>query len=1245
MKNFVKFIPMALSLLTLASCSNDELLGEKALDASQLKEGEMLVDFEDASEYGDAFTRSYTDRTMKKHRWTETEDQLKVYGQDFGAYDLYAFSWATKTNKEDNSTYTVGVFKRQHVQSFIGSPKWALFPLKSVKKGTWTMGANHNSVTDVTMNLPKFVEYNAAYDAPNYQSGADKDPYYLDELPRFGEVGDVENGEALHTSMKYMTGVLRLQLAGIPSYATGVKIQMREGGDAAKTLVINGDFTTRIGTNNAIEVNGIAASMEDNHSGIAYASNADEDGAVYVHIPAATALTGKDSRKGVIFIPLPIWDKETSIAIATSTNFGGENPATGTKDYKTANWSEYKVLSKKVIERAKVYGNKTEYNLALDGTDPGAISDALDLIETDDETITIVANEEITVCGSESATTIEIPNNNPSVKNIIIDLSNGLGRCSKDTKTTLKIIYQNDANPFTGNVTLIAKPAKTPAPVKLDVNLPKSGFGIVAGQGISGILTGVFCQDAGDIDIDAKEFVVGNESKYTPTLLSVTPLKLSPNVKTFTVAKEGALVGDFVIDQETNADPEEWAFGAVETINVKGVVSSDGGSATGKIDAVTKTKADFKVAVKVAGQIIENSVFGKGKASAYEAPSVDGAILTRGTVDINAGKYVADGSTENCKAKFNGITAEGAITATGYATNTGAIQSTTATVELKDHVGTSSITADLDINVKDQAWVSGDITSTKGNITINNDYKESKWLGEYKGAITATAGNVSLNQAVNKESGKYLVAKYTGATITAGKDFTMTGLTWTKSAIALSGTATINVDGQEGACVAVEGSLTYQLGSSYKLNLLSGYVWGLDATDGEVELYFATTPAYAALSKVTKPENVLPKNESIWNGDWEIVKYPTFGTGGWAIDAKTGTEVYNRIWTATQLGYLQKTAQTAIQLRSDIDLNNNEWPGIAVSDATTFTGLIDKSEADPYYLSKTIKNVNLVNNTTNQKVAGFFSSATADLTVSNIHFDQVKTTLDMVATDVPTEKDKASKNFPAVDMWGVGAVLGSTTKKVTLKWVKATLVGEKFGSDGTENLRSARVGGLIGFATNAELLGAEVVATDATISGWFSLGGLIGHAEGDITIGAAAADGKLKTTRSNVKDFAVNVTRVDKTKTNDPYQGMTGSFIGSSYKDVIITNPVEALIKADFTKTGADESKAFKITTIGSEEHRHAFKRVDQTLVGHDGMYAFDLARTYKIDGVTYQVYMDKVPGYVPGTPVFYKLEIEEHNQ
>ena len=1217
MKNFVKFIPVALGLLTLASCSNDELLGEKGFDASQLKEGEMLVEFEEASEYGDAFTRSYTDRTMKKHRWTETEDQLKVYGQDFGAYDLYAFSWKTDQGA------TTGVFKRQHMTSNIGTPKWALFPLKNVKRGTWTMGDNHNSVTDVTMTLPEFVTYGAAYDAPNYQTGADLDPYYLDELPRFGEVGEVENGEALHTNMKYMTAVLRLQLAGIPTYATGVKIQMREAGDPAKTLVINGDFTTRIATNNRIEVNGIEATMCDGYNGSPYAVNPDEDGAVYVYIPASTALTPKDNKKGVLYIPLPTWTKETAIAISTSTDYEGED---GTVDHAAATWNDYKVLSKKVIERAKVYGNKKEYNLALDGTDPGAISDALDLIETDEETITIVANDEITVCETGSATTIEIPNNNPSVKNVIIDLSNGLAGCAADQ--TLKIVYQNDSNPFTGNVTLIAAPAATAVPVKLDVNLPKSGFAIVAGQPALSDLSATISQAAaGDIDIDAEEFVVGNDNKYTPTQLDVTALKFSPNVKTFTVAKEGQLNGDFAIDQQTNPKPEDWTFGAVATINISGVVA-------GSIDATTDTYPTFPVAVNVTGEQIENSIFG------YEAPTVTGDILTRGTVTINAGKYVIATPSENKLASVGGaITAEGAITATGYATLGGAIESTKATVALAGHTNAANVVkADGNIDITQQAMVASDITSTKGNITIDNDYTELAWLGIYAGDITATAGSVSLNQAVEKETGNYLVAQYNGD-ITAGTDFTMTGLTYTDGAILLSGTATINVAPQEGNCVAVAGSLAYQLGTDYQLKLLQGYVTGLDATAGKVKLFFATTPAYAALAGVTEENNVLPQNVSVWNGDYEIASYPGFA-GNFDIDA-------DRIWTATQLGYMITAAQTDVELRSDINLNNQEWPGITTGGATTFTGLLDETKADDYYQFKTISNLNLTN-PSSQKTAGFFADASAgSLTVSNIKFNGVKTSLDMVSTALSGLNNKSGDPLPKVNMFGVGAVVGMCDA-ITMSRVSATLAGGKFGSNGEDNLKSASIGGLIGFASGAaELSGVTVDATAAALSGWFSLGGIIGHAEGDIVIGLADASAKQKAVKSDVTGFAINVTHYETATKNDLYQGMTGSFIGSSYAGVTISDVKNALINADFhtTTDGAREDLAFKITNIGTT-NRHYFGRTAQTLVGHDGMYD-DPAIDYTINEVTYQVYMEFSPAghYVPGTKHFYDLTIEPHMQ
>ena len=696
------------------------------------------------------------------------------------------------------------------------------------------------------------------------------------------------------------------------------------------------------------------------------------------------------------------------------------------------------------------------------------------------------------------------------------------------------------------------------------------------------------------------------------------------------MAKEGYLAGNFAIDQQTNPKPEDWQFGAVETINISGVVA-------GKIDATSNTLGTFQVAVNVTGEQIENNVW----SATYPAPAVTGDILTRGTVAINAGKYVTNGSSENKQANVGGaITAEGAITATGYATLAGAIESTKATVALAGHVNattTGNVKADGNIDITQQAQVTqADIASTKGNITIDNDYTELAWLGVYGGTITATAGSVSLNQAVNKEAGNYLVAEYTNA-ITAGKDFTMTGLTTTSGAITLSGTATIDVDGQEGNCVAVSGSLAYQLGTDYQLKLLQGYVADLDATAGKVKLTFATTPAYAALGNVTEYDNVQPQNVSVWNGDYEIEKCPVFATD-FACDN-------GRIWTATQLGYLQtQVVNAGVQLRSDIDLNNEEWKGIAPTTDINFTGLLDETKADSYYQFKTISNLNLTN-PSSQKTAGFFSETTSDLFISNIKFDGVKTSLDMVSSAVPTETNKAGGDLPKVNMFGIGAVVGKVAN-IQMSRVSVKLVGGKFGSNGEDNLRSASIGGLIGYVAGwVDLYGVTVDATEATISGWFSLGGLIGHAEGDIVIDLADASAKQKAVQTDVTGFGVNITHVETATANDLYQGMTGRFVGSSYGDVSINDVKPAIVNADFhTKTdGAREDLAFKITDVpAGSQNRHHFGRTAQTLVGHDGMYT-DNAQGYSINEVQYQIYMEFGTNYTPGVKHLYDLTIEPH--
>lgn len=74
MKNFAKFIPVALGMLTLASCSSDDLFGDKAQIDDAQSNG-LTVKFEDMKEESSVFTRSYlnANSTMASRRYVPAD--------------------------------------------------------------------------------------------------------------------------------------------------------------------------------------------------------------------------------------------------------------------------------------------------------------------------------------------------------------------------------------------------------------------------------------------------------------------------------------------------------------------------------------------------------------------------------------------------------------------------------------------------------------------------------------------------------------------------------------------------------------------------------------------------------------------------------------------------------------------------------------------------------------------------------------------------------------------------------------------------------------------------------------------------------------------------------------------------------------------------------------------------------------------------------------------------------------------
>ena len=1164
MKKFAKLIPVALGLLTLASCSNDDLLGESAAQQGSIKleKGEMLVTLAQPQEDGSGFTRGYTSRDMKQRRWWSGVDKLMVYGSQFGAYDTWMFIQA-----EDEAS---GKFKLVSSPAYVAEPKWALFPFEQIENGKWTSkGSMYNSSSEVDVILPQTIKYDAAYDAANFNIG--DAPYYLDDLPRYGEVTSINGGEYLSTKLNFMTAILRLQLAGTPKYANGIRVQLREAGDPAKTLAINGTFTVKIAQNDVMIP---GASIQAN----GYAIDADVDGAIYVYIEDIDRLVKEDNEHSVIYLPLPVWNKQVDIVVSipdiTGTEYDGDedgNIADGTI------WKEYKVFKNKTIQLGKVYGNKSEYNLAIDGTNPEAISDALELVQTDEETITLVANNPIDVCEATSNTTIEIPNKE-GVKNIIIDLRAGLDGCAADQ--TLNIVYKNSSDKFTGNVTLITPDVDGTYPVKLNVDLDESGFAIVQGGGLK-------VDAANTIDIDAKEFVVGNEDKFTPTVLNNNSgsLKFSKNVTSLVVAKEALLKGSFAIDQ-TAASEADWKYPAVTSITVNGRVD-------GTIDAATYTKPGFLTNIVISGENIEAST-----SIGATAPTVNGAILTKGTVDINAGSNGNPGKVTDV------ITADGAITATGFMNLEKAVTSNETTISLSGHVAaTASLEAKGDISVTEEATVAtGSITSNEGNITIDNAYTDPS-LAHYDGAIKAKKGSVSLNEAgpLTTFNGK----------IDAANEFTMTGATTTTETIGAEispVTATIDVDAQGGNCVAVASSLKLNPYAPTTLNLLQGYVNTL--YNSNTNLYFAEEGAYAAIASVDAPNTLIPQNASIWNGDWEMKGYGSaeFETNGYSNDG-------NRIWTATQLGYMNFKALATPDLRSDIDLNNEKWPGIAATAATTVTGNY-----------KTISNVNLVGNKTS-KTAGFFNTAAEALAISNLTFDGVQTNITTISGGVYDG--------------GIGAVAGRLEKGIELSRVKVKLAGDNFGTKTDKNVQTANVGGLVGATGWAKLTGVQVDATETTLTGYKCMGGFIGRAYDDVTIKMAEEDGDDPEVMPTVTGLKFYVTYLATegvgAPKNDPFQGSTGHFIGSINvaKDVTIVDVDD--VKPTITAAGkADETKAI---TIESVTDYFWFMRdaanADQTLIGNSGFVKETGDIT--INGLKYEIFKTGVP-FTVGSPKLYSV-------
>ena len=1252
MKKFKSLTLVALGLLTLASCSNDDLLNEKVAQTEDLSEYDLVVYHQFDGNATENFTRGYMGEKAENASFTKM-DRIHVFDDELHKFDIYKFAACAQTP----GTYG---FHRENLYANVnGQAKYALYPHEDVIRGYW----KYNESSEMKATLAEInINPNLVYDATIFYDKDDegnlvKSAIYKDVMPMWGTVE--WKGDHLQTEMRYLTAGFHMPLLKYAGNATAIRIQVRDA--ATKELLdIAGLFEAKLSEGKQemiVDKNCVAKYLEEPEAACfsakpkgSTATLTDKSKAIYVDLTHASkdleSLTAAEQERACIWVPLPDTNgKEVIIEVsATNDDFAVEF---GYPDYrelpdadrnrvvKNSNmWAcNYKDIWKskkaKALIANKLYGPSKAYNFTVGGIDTNAINEALEEAEPENKQVILTTEDVITICGTDN--TIIIPTKrNTDTEYIKIDMSKGLAACLDGE--TLKVVYEDPEQPYPGELEIVGYNVEKDKKLKLDADIPATSFAI-AGD--------AFKNNAKKtLDIDAKAFSLGNDEDDTEYL--AVNLLLSDNVEELTIAEKAILRKEKGATE--NADLVVGPKSKMEKFNVFGIVDGvdfDAHEAGEELDVVVsghpavyvgEIRTTGKIEADDFAMIVAVGAEGKGGVAATKDVTVRdkafiiGSVFSRegdidikntnadatlGNGDLDLGQYIYEEfglsidlssylGTTNKPYTYGPLYAEGSNNGSGRvlveAENSHLFLTPGYNIVDPTHTVPAAVLDKLNQHAKDATKYS---VYAKGDIQISGDQVECD-----KGTKMWSENDIHLSGKTKANNNNQLDADH---------DFIIDGES-KASTVNVGHKASVSVDPQDGMAVAIT-TLNFIKNADdvNQLDLNEGYIGtvnnGKAANAFDVELRFDENKgAYAAIGTVTSPDNLLPKNESKWNGK----QIP---------DALKKTYVKTdepNIWTATQLA-AQTTGITTSEpnLRSDIDLMKNEWDGILAEASAAGTGSEYVFEGNGNYVE------NFVIVSFDKRVAGFIREATVPVTVQNLDLNEVTSNI----AGVPSQ---------AV-AWGTGAVVGRANDAVTLSRVSVKLGAGNFGSDGTKNIKTANVGGAIGVAAKmATLTGVKVDAKQATLAGWYNLGGLIARAAGGAVIEDAVADDAANLEPVQTKVIAPKAFNVTFLNTTPPLynvdlnQGKTGLYIGSADLSKSINIQATGNTYKDVIKvTGkADETVVYESGTATLEgtswEGRYTFSRKDannkfiQTMIGQSGITAdeFNHQKNVKIGSV-----------------------------
>lgn len=340
MNKILKFFPVALAAVALASCSNDELADKSSLLPNEGGKT-MEANIEDYSELTRAaFAENKNDAgtvTARELVWT-SGDSYKLYGE-LRTPDKY-------TLQEASAGKGSGIFDLK-TDDYNTEPAFAVFPYDKVN-------ADRDNA-QLTVTLGDWQYKTAEVQDEGYNQGA-----FVSDVPMYGVV------DGASVSFYYMTGLLRVDLQKLPKKMTRLIV--------VTSRPLKGTFTAEFDSNDPSALPEIISPVENDAIKETYTLGTTLYTDQYFLTIGTEAVAQRTNK--TFFIPVPTGNKYAVFDVYVEYNMGSANKT----ELVAQLGNTYRLgagLSALKWERGKVKSLTREITVTSGGTTPKLISQFL----------------------------------------------------------------------------------------------------------------------------------------------------------------------------------------------------------------------------------------------------------------------------------------------------------------------------------------------------------------------------------------------------------------------------------------------------------------------------------------------------------------------------------------------------------------------------------------------------------------------------------------------------------------------------------------------------------------------------------------------------------------------------------------------------------------------------------------------------------------------------------------------------